>query len=90
MNPFDYGGTIEFYLSSYVESRYEMARFRIQFIDSLLCGAYCIFIAYNLAKNLSVKRIMQKFSKKTCANDEFIEKFILSFPCMINKCNTSN
>ena len=89
LDPSEYGGSIEYYFYNHNNSKYKMAKYQIQNINSLLCGAYCIYISSMLARNLPLKRIMKIFSRQTCQNDKFIQRFILSFPCMIknDKCH---
>lgn len=87
MLPSHYGGNIEKCYHSFNCKRI-INKSPIQYKYSLLCGAYCIYVAYHLCRNISYVNILSKISSKNrIKNDIVIEDFLFRVLKMSNICN---
>ena len=86
----------DFGLSRYIKDYYPNKRlihvitYPVQHDDSLLCGAYVIYVAYKLSRDESPWNIKQSFSRFNRKNNDMkMEAFIKKLTGNIFKCNTN-
>ena len=85
-HPSIYGGNIASYCNTYNNIQLLLKK-PIQSNNSYVCGAYCLYVAYYLCKNISVEKIITRFSKRNLHNDKIVEKFIMDVSGNQHSCN---
>ena len=50
---------------------------RLQDVKSVVCGHYCIFFAYHMARGMSLAQITGNFTKRLSFNDRLVKAFVI-------------
>lgn len=82
-----YGGNIDKYYNTFPCKRI-LTTYPVQYKYSLLCGGYCIYIAYNLCRNIRPCNILLTLSSRNRQrNDNTIENFLFHILGLKDICN---
>lgn len=82
--PINYTSNINLYYNSF-KTCIIATKDAIQSPTSLVCGAYCIYIAYFLCSNISIRVIIQRLKNKN--SDKIVERFIMMLSGNNKACN---
>ena len=57
--------------------RWKFNEHRLQDVKSIVCGHYCIFFAYHMARGMSLTQLTGQFTQRLSYNDRLVKAFVL-------------
>lgn len=86
-HPNFYGGNISTYTREYNVK--VINKIQLQSSNSHVCGAFVLYIAYNIYCGRNIETILRRFSMDTMRNDNLVENFIMRIGKSAYKCHAN-